>query len=76
MGLLGTKALITSTTFWGIIIAGISPVLRVFGFDISKELTDLYQAIIQVIGLVIALIGRIKAKQTIGGFISDGTIKA
>lgn len=70
----GVKSIFTSKTFWGALVAIASPVVGYFGVDIDAETQELVvnqgvaiaTAGMAIVGGVIAIVGRIKAKKTIG----------
>lgn len=66
---MGTKSIFASKTFWGAIIMAASPMLGIFGVELSDGertvLTDGLTVIGTAIGAVLTIVGRIKAKQPI-----------
>ena len=66
----GTKGLLASKTFWGSIIAGGAGLLGAFGVSIGEEeraaLTTGITAIGTLVGVVLAIYGRVKADTKIG----------
>jgi len=67
-----SQPLILSQTFQGAIIALIGFVLQIFKVQIGNdELTTIITSLFTVIGIAMAIYGRIKATKTISGFIKQ-----
>lgn len=59
------KNFLQSKTIWGVMIL-LSPVIsNLVGFDVSTEIGESYEIIIEVIGSLLALYGRWKANGSI-----------
>lgn len=66
----GVKSLLTSKTFWGAAIAGLSAIAGLFGYTVVPEdqtaLVDNVAGLGGVFGALLAIYGRVKASKKIG----------
>lgn len=60
----GTKSLLQSKTFWGAVLAILWFILKKFDIDLVWT-EDLVNDILQVVGMLFAIYGRVVAKETI-----------
>ena len=70
-----SKALFTSRTFWGAVIAGLSGLLSIWGRSIpaddQAQLVDMAATIAAFVGSFLAIYGRVFADKKISGVISS-----
>lgn len=61
------KSIFQSTTFWGIILTGVGSFLHSKGFDVTGlSVPDTAKDLVTLIGMAIAIRGRVKAVKRIG----------
>ena len=64
-----TKSVWTSKTIWGGLVALAANLMRQFGFEISPdmeaELTNTVLQLVEYVGILLVLVGRLTAKKTV-----------
>lgn len=60
----GTKNLLTSKTFWGLVVAVAAPLATRYGFKIDEA--GFTNDLVTAFGFILAVYGRVSATKTIG----------
>ena len=65
-----TKPLLLSTTVQGAILVALGMLVKYFGLPIGEtELGDIMTAVLEIVGVVMVVIGRLKSNTRISGII-------